>query len=272
MKREEIVSILCDLHKASGFRVSLHGTDFKEIAAYPAERLGFCRLIQSREDEYRRCEECDSEASQKVERTGETLIYTCRHGLCEVVCPLYNFGTLTGYLMMGQVASKDTDKPRLEAVLISLGYGMAEARETVRGIPTVDAELTDSFVRIMRICAEYMTLTNALPSHAPRLPELAKIYLHENFGERIMIKDICRSLGCSKSALLSSFKSEYGTTVNSYLCEIRINEAKRLLSSTNMSISDVADATGFYDGSYFSKVFSEKVGQSPSEYRKELRT
>ena len=270
MKREKIVSILCELHKISGFRVSLHGTDFKEIAAYPADRLPFCALVQRDEGELAQCEACDRRSASQVQKTGEPFIYKCHHGLCEAVCPLYNFGTLTGYIMMGQIADETTDKTHLEEVLLSLSHDLVTAKRTVNSIPTATSEIIASFARIMTVCAEYMTLTNALPSNAPRLPELAKIYLHDNFSDNITIKDICRSLGCSKSALLSSFKAEYGTTVNAYLSNLRINEAKRLLESTTLSISRISDMTGFYDQSYFSKVFSARIGVTPSDYRREL--
>ena len=269
MKRDEIVSILCELHKISGLRISLHGTDFKEIAAYPKERLPFCAAIQQSDAELKKCMACDADAARRVMTSGEPLIYTCRFGLCEAVCPLYNFGTLTGYIMMGQAADESTDRDRLVYELTALFDGYEQARAAVEATPTVENERIRSFVKIMTICAEYITLTNALPSKAPRMPEMAKIYLHENYADKVTIKEICKSLGCSKSALLSAFKEEYGTTVNSYLCDIRIDEAKKLLLSTNMSISDIADATGFYDQSYFSKVFSAKIGRTPSEYRKE---
>ena len=75
MKHAEIVSILCELHNISGFRVSLHGTDFEEIAAYPAERLPFCSAIQKSPREYARCVACDSDACRRVEASGETLIW-----------------------------------------------------------------------------------------------------------------------------------------------------------------------------------------------------
>ena len=270
MKHDEIVAILCELHNISGFRVSLHGTDFEEIAAYPESRLPFCSAIQRSKKEYERCVACDSEACRRVEATGETLIYKCRYGLTEVICPLYNFGTLTGYIMMGQIGDEKIDTGALISAVQHLNSDGVSAEELVKAIPIISADKLTSFVRIMTICAEYMTLTNALPSRSPRIPELAKIYMHEHLGEKITIKEMCRVLGCSKSALLTSFKNEYGTTLNGYLCEIRIDEAKRLLKSTNLTISAVADATGFYDQSYFSKVFSSKLGITPSDYRKEI--
>jgi len=268
MKHDEIVSILCELYKISGLRVSLHGTDFEEIAAYPVERLPFCAAVQKNESEYARCVACDSDACRHVKETGEAYIYECRYGLTEVICPLYNFGTLTGYIMMGQVASDNAVNAELcNKVKLNAGE---EAAKLFPAVQKVSRDILRSYMKIMTICAEYMTLTNALPSPSPRVPELAKIYLHERFAEKITIKDICRSLGCSKSALLSAFKAEYGRTVNDYLSEIRIDESKKLLSSTNMSISAIAEATGFYDQSYFSKVFSQRIGVTPTEYRKEL--
>ena len=269
MKHDEIVSILCELHNISGFRVSLHGTDFEEIAAYPVERLPFCAAVQRNPKEYAKCVACDKEACKKVERAAETLIYKCRYGLTEVICPLYNFGTLTGYIMMGQIGDEKIDTGMLVSAINKVSGSVEEARELVAKIPIISSDKLPSFVKIMTICAEYMTLINAMPSRSPRIPELAKIYMHEHFSEKIAIKDICKVLGCSKSALLASFKNEYGTTLNNYLCQIRIDEAQRLLKTTNMTISAVAEATGFYDQSYFSKVFSAKLGITPSDYRKE---
>ncbi len=272
MKHDEIVSILCELHNISGFRVSLHGTNFEEIAAYPAERLPFCSAIQKDPKEYARCVACDSDACRKVKATAQTLIYKCRYGLTEVICPLYNFGTLTGYIMMGQIGDEKIDTGALISAIKAVAATDVDAEELVNKIPIIASDKLPSFVRIMKICAEYMTLTNALPSRSPRIPELAKIYMHEHFDEKVTIKDMCKVLGCSKSALLTSFKNECGTTLNNYLCQIRIDEAQRLLKTTNMTISAVAEATGFYDQSYFSKVFSGKLGITPSEYRKEKST
>ena len=269
MKHDEIVSILCELYNISGFRVSLHGTDFEEIAAYPAERLPFCSAIQKSPREYARCVACDSDACRRVEASGETLIYKCRYGLTEAVSPLYNFGTLTGYLMMGQISDTELNTERLsDTASKTCGSDRSEMRRLAMKIPRHSQDMINSYVKIMTICAEYITLINALPSQKPTVAEMAKLYLLENYHRHVTINDICKALGCSKSTLLAAFKSENGITINNYLCEIRIEEAKKLLSGSEMSINEIADATGFYDQSYFSKVFSQKEGSTPSEYRK----
>lgn len=268
MKKDEIVSTLKELYNISGFRVSIHGTDFAEMAAYPDEPLPFCRCLHRSKEEYESCLQCDREACRRVQKEGKTTVYKCRHGLTEVVSPLYNFGTLTGYLMMGQVSDGETDRAALLETAKKHTDSLNEAKRLVESITTHPADKIASFVRIHTICAEHITLTNALPSSKPSLAELAKYYIMDNYDKKITLTEICRAIGCSKSTLISIFKQEYGTTVNAYISEVRIAEAKELLSATEKSISEIAEITGFYDQAYLSKVFSARMGISPSEYRR----
>ena len=263
MKKEQIVSILKDLYEISGFRISLHSPDYVELAAYPEYESDFCRELHNLPGEVKKCNDCDKLACKKALERKSTYTYSCRYGLVEAVSPLYSFGTLTGFLMMGQVREsgvetilpdKDEDsKKRLYAALSD--------------IPVIERERIDTLIRIMTVCAEYMTLSNATTPEKTSVAEMAKIYIYENYREKLLIKDICASIGCSKSSLLSSFKRENGVTVNAFLNDIRLSEAEKMLSMQDKSIADVAISAGFSDQSYFSKVFSAKYGKSPTEFR-----
>jgi ligand-binding sensor protein len=103
MKQQEIISVLYELYKITGFRTSLHDVNFVEIAAYPPDKLPLCARIHKVASELDICAASDKEAFRKVQESGETVIYKCRYGLTEAVSPLYNFGILMGYLMMGQI-------------------------------------------------------------------------------------------------------------------------------------------------------------------------
>ncbi|MBQ1260885.1 MAG: PocR ligand-binding domain-containing protein [Clostridia bacterium] len=255
INKEDIVGVLKELYRITGFRVSLHDMNYEEIAAYPEGKLKFCIDVQKTHEELAKCVACDKLACKRANEKKDTFIYKCRHGFTEAVSPLYNFGSLTGYLMMGQViASDDAD-------------GLSEAvRDS--GAPTVPTDMISSYIKIMTICARYLTLSNAIPSIRPTLAELARNYIHQNYPKKFTIPDMCDSIGCSKTALLTAFKSKYGTTVNSYITELRLNMAQRLLDYGDRSIGEVARETGFSDQSYFSKVFSAKFGTSPSDYAK----
>ena len=268
MKKQEIVSVLSELYKITGFRVSLHGADYSEIAAYPKEKSEFCRLVHGIDGELDKCIQCDKVACKRALHEKDTHIYTCRYGLTEAVSPLYNFGTLTGFLMMGQVycqGQRDKRMPEADAALLK------RLREAAAAIPTVDEDMIRSYVTIMTICAQYLTLSNAIPSNKPTVAEMAKKYIYDNFRSKFGIKDICQSIGCSKSTLITSFKREYGMTVNEYITEVRLAEAVRMLAAGEKHIGEIALCAGFSDQSYFSKVFAARYGMPPSEYRSTLK-
>ncbi len=266
MNKKEIITVLSELHKITGLRVSLHGADYSEIAAFPEHSLPFCSKIHSIVGQRELCMECDRTACEAALDGHKAHIYKCRFGLCEAVSPLYNFGTLTGFLMMGQIAESEHDIFTAEREAAKL-IPSSEAHELAGNIHTVEHDMLLSYVKIMTICAQYLTLSNALPSVKPTVAELAKKYISENIGKKLSILEICDTIGCSKSTLMSAFKKSYGVTLNEYITELRTSRAEVLLRQGNLSIGEIALSVGFADQSYFSKVFSTRYGVPPTEWR-----
>lgn len=267
MNKQEIITVLEELNKISGFRVSLHDADYNEIAAYPEFMNAFCESVNRDEGEHRKCVDCDRAACLIAQKNSETYIYRCRHGLTEAVSPLYNFGALSGFLMMGQVATSESDKENAKTALRALCYPDSAIKMCAEDIPVVNEEMVSSYTKIMTICAEYLTLSNAVSAQKSSIAERAKKYINENIENKFGIAEICAFLDCSKSTLLTSFKRTYGVTVNNYITDVRLERAKLLLFSNKKSISEVAYECGFADQSYFSKVFSKRFGIPPSEFR-----
>lgn len=267
MNMQEITSVLSDLHRISGFRISLHDTEFNEIAAFPEEHLPFCAAVHRIESEHKMCLMCDRNACLQALEKHDTYIYRCRYGLIEAVSPLYNFGTLTGFLMMGQVCDSDNENEKTVAKFFETYKEVIETEEREDILPRVNSDTIDSYIKVMTICAKYLTLSNAIPPSKPTISELAKKYINDNIGKRIVIGDICDALKCSKSTLLTSFKRQYGITINTYITDLKLSIAQRMLSDGDKTINEIACELGFSDQSYFSKVFSTKYGIPPSEYR-----
>ena len=67
---------------------------------------------------------------------------------------------------------------------------------------------------------------------------------------------------------ISFFKKYFGTSPLKYVNEARLNQAKRLLKSTDESVAQIAEETGFRDLYHFSKRFKASTGYSPSDFRK----
>ena len=74
-------------------------------------------------------------------------------------------------------------------------------------------------------------------------------------------------MSMSISQLSRKINGITGYSTISYVLHIKLNKAKKMLSSSEISITDVSDACGFYDASYFSRVFKKEFGISPSHFQ-----
>lgn len=90
----------------------------------------------------------------------------------------------------------------------------------------------------------------------------------ERFDEDINVQDLAASCNLSVSHFMREFKSVTGTSPKKYQQTLRINNAKLLLSSTDLLVSEISTCCGFSDPLYFSRLFKKVVGTSPATYRK----
>lgn len=93
-------------------------------------------------------------------------------------------------------------------------------------------------------------------------------YIHTNFTRDLSLAEIATHTGVSKSHLCRIFPQYAGEHFNTYLQRLRIERAKELLRLTDEHIYEIAAKVGFWDSRYFSKVFRDFTGLSPSEYRR----
>jgi len=93
-------------------------------------------------------------------------------------------------------------------------------------------------------------------------------YIAAHYAEPLRIADVAKTLHLSPDYFATLFRRTVGESFNAYLMQIRIEESKLLLLSTNDTLTDIAVATGFSDQSYFCKVFKKHMGISPGKYRR----
>lgn len=74
-------------------------------------------------------------------------------------------------------------------------------------------------------------------------------------------------MGLSSSYLCRVFKEETGVNINTYINNLRMAKAVRLLEDKNYYIKEVAISVGFDDQLYFSRLFKKYYGVTPSQYR-----
>jgi len=86
--------------------------------------------------------------------------------------------------------------------------------------------------------------------------------------QELQICEIARACGLSESGLRKEFKEAVGISPSTYRMNYRLAKAKYLLESTDMEVSEIAEALHFYDPAYFCKVFKKSTGMSALQFAK----
>ncbi|SFB05954.1 Helix-turn-helix domain-containing protein [Cohnella sp. OV330] len=108
----------------------------------------------------------------------------------------------------------------------------------------------------------------ALDKGSERILDDIQAYMDAHFHTELSIQGIAASFGFNYSYLCSLFKKYKHRTPNEYIIEKRIEKAKQLLRTTDLSIKAVASFVGYEDPYYFSRIFKTVAGVTPSGYRK----
>lgn len=99
------------------------------------------------------------------------------------------------------------------------------------------------------------------------LPHQVADYMELNYQQKFNQAEYAKMFNVNKEYLCRKFKEVYGVSMVTYLNEIRINHAKRLLRTTNLKISNISELIGYDNDKYFAKLFKKATAVTPSAYR-----
>lgn len=100
-----------------------------------------------------------------------------------------------------------------------------------------------------------------------RVEELG-IFIKQNLAEDHSIKNLCKRSGLNPNKLQIGFKYLYATSINEFITNKRLERAKQLLESNEYNVREVVAAIGLESSSYFSKIYKERYGITPMNYKK----
>ncbi|WP_286345046.1 AraC family transcriptional regulator [Frondihabitans sucicola] len=117
--------------------------------------------------------------------------------------------------------------------------------------------------------------TRALTSRDPSTEKLltfapAVELISAHYDRSITVAEMAATMNLSSGAFSRTFKDRFGCTPYQYLRRTRIMAACDLLSTTDLSLSEISSRSGFYDQSHFSREFRADRGQTPSAYRQQF--
>lgn len=116
---------------------------------------------------------------------------------------------------------------------------------------------------------EYDSPKRKLSKHQVQIARDAHAYLDLHMNEHITIGELARQFQVSQTQLKDSFRLVYGTSVQGFICQRKMNAAAQLLKQTDRKIADIAAEFGYANASKFSTAFQRVMGKPPAQYRLE---
>ncbi len=272
LKEHELRSLLKDFYTLTHIRIVVFDSEMREVLSYPEEHFAFCAILRKNEVMNRKCAAGDLQACRKCAKTQGAVTYRCHAGLTETVVPIQDELGVIGYLMFGQVLpGKGAEKVKT-AILQELPEREFPGITHAMGqIPIISEEQIAAAATILQALTAYVHTSHmVMPLKANFLRQLDD-YIAANLSGTVTAEELCRELGINRTRLYALARRYLGMGVAEYIRNARIIAAKKLLTATDMPVTEIADATGFADYTHFSRVFRASEGISAREYRKGIR-
>ena len=129
--------------------------------------------------------------------------------------------------------------------------------------------IQELLLKISRFVRQDFVLS--LPDHAQKLREL-RTEVHENFPKRWTIENMSQIMGLSASRFASLYKQIFNISPTEDLIRTRIDQSKKMLSATKVSIKKVSAACGFESVHYFHRAFKKRIGITPKHFQNKMLT
>lgn len=257
---------------------------YTALQPYLIHKNPFCMHIKSNHALWEQCLQKKEKIYHKCLKEKKSYYGHCYCGIGEYIVPILSDDLMIGFICVGEYALNLEDAEgviRKISHLHHIGFNILMEKylqSTTFDIPPI--ELIDSLLNIVAehissiysastskklpldmnknhfVCMDTYTLTHAIE------------YIKQNYFKDITLEKIATFCHCSVSYLSRTFNQKMNMNINTYLNQVRIEQGKLLLTKSKLPVSHIATTIGFNDPNYFSSVFKEKCGISPTEYRK----
>lgn len=148
--------------------------------------------------------------------------------------------------------------------LLGLNFNYVKELYDIQRFEELCAWIVKVLDTFLDVAAENRDMKNA------KVIQDAVEYITTNYNRELTLDEVASTAHVSPYYLSHLFRSELDCTFVEYMTKCRIENAKRLMKGTNLTLTEICDEVGYKDSSYFSKVFKKTEGVIPSKYRQHL--
>lgn len=271
MKNQLIADInnYIDHLNASGLNITVHGKYISGLLSHNIHNNPFCALVKTDPQAWQKCIRCQQRVFKEHQKG--MIFGSCYAGVEEYVYFVNDktFISVSGYGIHREQAQKKIERLsrefllRKEDLLQAYDNGLRHDRENISSLTAVIKPLCHMLTLLHIWISEEENVTPADSAFDAILS-----YVHANYMKDITIADIGHACSYSESSISHLFKKNCKISVQKYIHDLRIKQAIKLLSTTNLRVSQIAELCGYQNINYFSTYFKKIVGSSPTKYRK----
>lgn len=153
---------------------------------------------------------------------------------------------------------------------ISVMRDIVAAQDSEKDVELVTSFLMQRLWHLIYLNTEerYLTQKDENPASEQARLQMMMQYIHENYDRKLCLENIADQAMISKSTALNLFRSYLDDTPVHYLLRYRLQEAAKLLITTEKKITVIAQSSGFENVEYFCKSFKKHYQMTPTEYRR----
>ena len=230
----------------------------------------FCSLAKATERGRRICFRCKALANSKAAEGGSAFEGYCSWGLYEYALPVKIGDTVAAVVYVGNaVIDENGAKSRLTRTARLSSLSPTPLLSELENAERIKSQ--NELQEIAEIVSDYLKMLNENSPKTKKethwLAAAMKRYADGAYTESLTLSELGATYRKNEKYLGRLFKKEIGISFGDYVLSKRLKKAENLLKTTDEKIIEIALECGFNNISYFNRVFKEKNGISPSEYR-----
>lgn len=273
MEANEILKLVCDdVELITGIKTVIYDENRKLIHAQPNGMCDFCREIRRTKALAEKCLQCDAYGFSQCTQKQDIHIYHCHMGLIEAVTPITENGRPIGYLMLGQILpenGRDLVHEQIDALDKSVNKDKLRAH--LDTMTETDEQHLRATARILSMSAAYVRLHEWMKQRKKTLTYEIEHYVFEHLSEETLTsQSVSTAIGLSRTALYHACKDSFGMGMSEYIRQARVTESIRLLRTTDLPLSHVAERVGVSSVSQLTRLFKAQTGMTAKGIRKKM--
>lgn len=265
-----------DFYTITNIRMTVFGSDAKEITSYPPVKCPFCAYMRKYDAFDRKCYLCDQRHMEEAAHSSAPLLYSCHAGIYEMIAPLSSDGVLVGFLFFSHILNYPSHSAAWKAIAPTLkaypNVDLAFCHNAIDAMPLFKANYLKAASSLLQAAAAYFCGSRIAYLKKEGYFDRIDAYINEHLSENLTVVSLAKQFHLSRSTMYEISKTLYPDSIAKHIRRLRVAKAeKRLEEDPTISVADVAEETGFHDYSYFIAVFRHFTGMTPRKYAKKTQ-